>query len=119
MAIWDIKEMNAKVRQNTWLSPGIGRAVFAGGNEGTVGGTVTIDYVTIASAGNATDFGDTSAATEMTGGFGSAIKGFFCGGDAPQVDIEQVTIASTGNSTDFGDFTGTKQASGACSNAMT
>ncbi len=36
---------------------GIGRGLFGGGS-----GTQAIDYVTIASTGNATDFGDLTAA---------------------------------------------------------
>jgi len=70
----------------------------------------TIDYITIASTGNATDFGDTMTAggIHFTSGYVSnSVRGVWGGGSTPAVqdDIAYVTIASTGNGTDFGDLT--------------
>lgn len=85
------------------------RAVWAGGEgSGGGGGRVNvIDYVTIASTGNASDFGDLSAYWSNNGSCSSSTIGIFAGGTNPSItsSIEQITIASTGNSTSFGDLT--------------
>ena len=70
----------------------------------------TIDYITIASTGNATDFGDTVTAGGMhftTGTASNKIRGVIGGGSTPAVQdqMDYVTIASTGNGTDFGNLT--------------
>ena len=66
-----------------------------------------MDYVTIASAGNASDFGDLIAATYKTGATSSSTRGVIAGGNdnADENQIQYITIASTGNSADFGDLT--------------
>ena len=63
------------------------------------------DYITMASTGDATDFGDTSAARRITSGFSSPTRGIIAGGMEPAKvnTMEYITIASTGNTTDFGD----------------
>ena len=85
------------------------KAVWAGGEgSGGSGGRVNvIDYVTIASTGNASDFGDLSAYWSNNGSCSSSTIGIFAGGNNPSItsSIEQITIASTGNSTSFGDLT--------------
>ncbi len=74
----------------------------------------TMDYVTIVSTGNATDFGDlTTDRYRGDDGFSSSTRGIFAGG-ANQSDtllnvIEYITIASTGNGTDFGDLSAAKR----------
>ena len=70
----------------------------------------TIDYITIASNGNAVDFGDTTTAGGThftTGGVSNSIRGVWGGASTPAIqdDISYVTIASTGNATDFGNLT--------------
>ena len=67
----------------------------------------SIEYVTIASTGNGTDFGDLNNAVDYLGSCASATRGVFGGGQTPtKLDvIEYVTIASTGNATDFGNLT--------------
>ena len=71
-----------------------------------------IDYVTIASLGNATDFGDALGTMYEAGsGAASSTRGVVGGGQTTNdvstvVNVLQyVTIASTGNATDFGDLT--------------
>ena len=69
-----------------------------------------IDYVTIASAGNATDFGNLSAARYGGGVVDSgvrAVKGAGWHGDNDEIYdiVDYITISSTGNATDFGDLT--------------
>jgi hypothetical protein len=67
-----------------------------------------IDYVTIATTGNATDFGDLVSAGYVLGGTASSTRGVFAGGIVPGTPtnvIQYITIASIGNATDFGDLT--------------
>jgi hypothetical protein len=95
--------------------------VFAGGATGSQYGTAqnTIDYVTIASTGNATDFGDLTVASYWQGAMSSSTRGVFGGGGAGSVNnvIAYITIASTGNATDFGDLAANVYSLGGCSNA--
>ena len=89
------------------------RAVFAGGfdHDGSAFSyTNVMDYVTMATTGNATDFGDLLDGT-VGGGIGTVsdnTTGVFSGGnktnDAYNNNIEKITIATTGNATDFGDM---------------
>ena len=70
----------------------------------------TIDYITIASTGNATDFGDTITGGGdhfTTGTASNKIRGCFGGCSTPTNlnTIAYVTIATTGNALDFGDLT--------------
>jgi hypothetical protein len=84
------------------------RTIFSGGyNAGGSGFTDTMDYITIASAGNATDFGNLSASKASMASFASATRGVVTGGRSPSQTnaMEYVTIASTSNVTDFGDLT--------------
>jgi len=67
----------------------------------------TIDYVTIATTGNATDFGNLTVARQAPASASSSTRGVITGGYAHpawQNTIDYVTIATTGNATDFGDL---------------
>ena len=68
-----------------------------------------IDYVTFASTGNATDFGNLTDARDHAYGSSSSTRGVFAGGRDPNTTniIDYITIASTGNAIDFGDLTHT------------
>ena len=89
------------------------RAVFAGGFDHTGSAYVylnTMDYITMATTGNATDFGDMLDGT-AGGGIGTIsdnTTGVFTGGNKTNAaynnEIEKITIATTGNATDFGDL---------------
>ena len=82
------------------------RGAFVGGQTPTA--VNTIDYVTIATAGNAADFGDTNAAHAAHGGaVASSTRGVYTIGGVPSYTntIEFITIATTGNGQDFGDLT--------------
>ena len=87
------------------------RAIFAGGTNapGDPNSNNIIDFVTIASLGNATDFGDMAEGGRNRPGCASnSIRGCFAGGriSGSGVDsISFITIATTGNTTDFGDLT--------------
>ena len=96
------------------------RGLWFGGELNLIDGAITnvIDYVTIASAGNATDFGDLTAQTRRCASASSSVTGLVFGGLAPTRTnvIEYVTIASTGNAADFGDLSGAISSGSACSN---
>ena len=65
----------------------------------------TIDYVTIATAGNATDFGDSAdVAYYGAQGASSPTRGIWSGGSPSEDMIQYVTIASTGNANEFGNL---------------
>ena len=85
------------------------RGVFAAGYQQPDTSTKTniIDFVTIASAGNASNFGDLDSARWGVSPAASATRGVFAGGATPSTvdSMEFITIASTGNTTDFGDLT--------------
>ena len=71
-----------------------------------------IDYITIASTGNATDFGDrttSGAVNQSIAACASSTRGVIGGGIVSNV-MDYVTIASTGNATDFGDLTAARYA---------
>jgi len=95
------------------------------GDRGIFGGGYTsvnindIDYITIASAGNAIDFGDLTLARRRVSGLSSLTRGCFCGGVVSVGDdtIDYVTIATLGNASDFGDLEVNRCLGGGCSNA--
>ena len=93
------------------------RGLFAGGT--TL--TNVIDYINIATTGNATDFGDLITARTYGTGFGSATRSFFAHGyNAASTyynSIEYVTTATTGNATSFGNATITTAFRGSCASA--
>ena len=90
------------------LQTGGARGLFLGGSNEPDPSAVydIIDYVNIATTGNAIDFGNLASTTQEGGGFGSPTRGFHFGGDPALNTIEYVTFSSTGNATDFGDTTG-------------
>ena len=73
-----------------------------------------IQFITIASLGNAQDFGDLTSVNSLQGGAASSTRGVFAGGSvSPNTNtIEFITIATTGNATDFGDRTESKNGLG-------
>ena len=70
--------------------------------------TDIIDYVTMASEGDAVDFGNLQSSKFGGGGAASSTRGLFCGGyDSPANKdiIDYVEIMTLGNALDFGDLT--------------
>ena len=65
-----------------------------------------IDYITIASTGDASDFGDLTAARSDPGCTSNSIRAVAAGGQSPSIvnTMDYVTIASTGDAADFGDL---------------
>ena len=96
------------------------RGIIAGGaspNLSSPNNSNVIDFITIASTGNATDFGDlTQRRGSLDCGFGNSTRGIFAGGYAPgdQNTIDFITIATLGNATDFGDTTFALSQAGGC-----
>lgn len=95
------------------------RGVFSGGRY--PGDTPTaaniIDYITIASTGNAQDFGDLTVNKSQLGACSSPTRGVFAGGQPNTNIIDYVTILTTGNALDFGDLISAVQRPYGCSNA--
>ena len=85
------------------------RGIFAGGiSEPSPTKHNEIDFITIATTGNATDFGDLTQARRNLASGSSPTRGFFMGGDFQASSyydiIDFVTIQSTGNAQDFGNL---------------
>ena len=111
----DFGTLTAGFRDNSGTSNET-RAIFGGGyydhgsQAGLGSGAVTdiLEYVTIATTGNATDYGDL---TQAKHGIGRGVvtndtTGAFCGGiGGDDNQIQYVTIDTTGNATDAGDLT--------------
>ena len=85
------------------------RAIWSGGgNTGGSNTANTIDFVTIATTSNATDFGDATVAALARASLSNSTRGLSaCGYVAPANinTIDFVNVATTGNATDFGDAT--------------
>ena len=117
------------------------RGVFAGGNPG-----ITIDFITIASAGNATDFGDCTAVCSqatagsnshggidelvprapelysptgrpLASGGGVGDIGMYHGGGGANTNIDFIQMSTLGNSVQFGDLQTGTQYTGSCADA--
>ena len=102
------------------------RAVYAGGmGPGSEVATNSMSFVTIATTGNGTDYGDLTAAKRQGEGCSNGIRGLFMGGenDSPSANthnnvIDFCTIASIGNASDFGDLTAARDGGGVCSSPI-
>ena len=96
------------------------RAVFCGGCAGSplvVGTTDRLDYVTIATTGNAADFGDLHTGTFGTAAASNAVRGLIMGGNSNPTqlnNIQYITIATLGNALDFGDTPATHYYGAGC-----
>ena len=73
----------------------------------TIRGDVTLEYVTIASLGNTTDFGDHAGNIDRGTATASTTRGVLAQGYSGTYTniLGYVTIASAGDTTDFGDLT--------------
>jgi len=96
------------------------RGVFAGAYTPTRDNK--IEYITIPTTGNTTNFGQLNDANGGMAGFSDNTRGWAVGGNiAPTRTnvMEYVTISSTGNATDGGDLiTATQGRPGSCSNSI-
>ena len=96
-------------RGDTAYRGGRGRGVFGGGYSSSPHASQQVmDYVTIATLGNAADFGDLTVARSAKSGGASSTRGIFLSGRFYPNNwyniIDYITISSTGNAFDFGDL---------------
>ena len=96
--------------------------ILAGAKSGQV--MTKNDYITIASTGNAADFGDPVSTCNTANGacMASPTRGVFAGGygqpGATQIDVNYITFMTQGNQADFGDSLATKYGNSGGSNAI-
>ena len=85
------------------------RGVFAGQETKTPTDAVinVLDFITIATRGNAQDFGDTIESGNGSASGSSSTRGIYAGGGEPgnSNTISFITIATKGNAENFGDLT--------------
>ena len=92
------------------------RALFAGGGDGSSSLNV-IDYINIATTGNAVDFGDMTVSHYGRASGSSSTRGVFATSASNGNVIDYVTILSEGNATDFGDLATGKFHPSGCSSS--
>ena len=105
---------NSALHLNRTSAVGDGtKAIFGTGAGGPSGGSYTqsnniIEYVTVASTGNATDFGDLTVGRNGAAATNDDTRGVFVGGYTGSGinTMDYITMGTTGNATDFGDTLG-------------
>ena len=92
---------------------------MGGRNQPSPNNISTINYITIATTGNAMNFGDLKVAKRFVTGTSDKIRALCCGGytSSNQDVIEYVTIATEGNGVDFGNLQTSTYSGAALSNA--
>ena len=92
-----------------WMGGGIAGPTYAAQN--------VIDFCTIATTGNAVNFGDLQEATKHTSACSDPTRAMIGGGSSGDTDlIQYITIPTTGNSADFGNLTVGRYGAGVTSN---
>ena len=103
------------------------RGIFGGGSRGSYSNIM--DYITISTTGNATDFGDLTVARRNCAACSNGTRGVWAGGYSSSdgyhpvagndafghEEMDYVTFASTGNATDFGNLSDPRFLFGGCS----
>ena len=99
------------------FTPALNRAILVGANTDATD-LQRIDFVTVQTTGNATDFGNATGSVNYPDAAGSDTRTIiYESGTSTYTDIiSYVTIASTGNATDFGDLSVATGYVGAASN---
>ena len=107
-----------------WMQVAVSSPDLNGGARGVRGGaqvggspypiTDTMDYFTIPTGGNATDFGNLTQSKFGPAGAGSKTRGLFmCGGTPSRLqEVDYIEFSTTGNAQDFGDMTVSRAAGG-------
>jgi hypothetical protein len=90
-----------------------GRGLFGGGSADLD----IIDYVTISTQGNATNFSDLTVGRSSVEACSDGTKGLFAGGNTTNI-IDYVTISTAANAVDFGDLLYNQNNVGACSDGI-
>tara|TARA_R100000231_G_scaffold135998_1_gene110923 strand:+ start:384 stop:1451 length:1068 start_codon:yes stop_codon:yes gene_type:complete len=103
------------------------RGLIAGGNTpGDGGARKSIDFITMASTGDSSDFGElVQERFDFSGGMGNGVRAVFAGGykqTSPAATfykiIDTVNVQSTGNATKFGELSQTKGRTANTSNSI-
>ncbi len=81
------------------------RGIIAGGYEPSDPNAQRIQFVTISTLGNATDFGDLIGGESRTGCCSNAVRGVIGAGSPATNRISFIEMASLGNAVDFGNST--------------
>ena len=110
--VWTLDQVTFWVKQGLWPSASNGpapRGLFGGGSN-SGGNSNVIAYVSLASTGNAKDFGDLSLQVFSLASCASSTRGLFAGGQQASSPfymntINYVTITTSGNSSSFGALT--------------
>ena len=108
-AVWDETGRGAMKPYDPYAKP-----LSWCGDRGVWGGgyslTNTLDYITITTPGNATDFGNLNFPRYNAGSLSSGSRGCWASGvgesDTILNNIEYITIANTGNASNFGELLG-------------
>ena len=102
----DFGDMVGGLYQNPTGTASQTRLVMGTG-EGSPANFNSLEYITISTLGNASDFGDAVTTGSYRTACGNAVRGIIAGGYAPSSTnaIEFITITTLGNGTDFGDLT--------------
>jgi len=103
-----------KARQLGANASSITRGVFLGGNNATAKNT--LEYITFASTGDGTDFGDTGNSYSMVG-ISNDSRGVFMSNAFDATEIKYITIANTGDTTDFGNLLQGRYDPGSCASS--
>ena len=115
VAVNDVIETNGNVvsyisNGTDWFRVALftGNQLIASLNRGLFGGGTglsnVIDYITITTTGNATDFGDILAARRDVSALGNRTRAVFGGGDGPSNVMQYVAFATLGNAVSFGNL---------------
>ena len=105
--VWSIHEALRFVKADNFPNPdNLGPTGAFGGGGGSV--LSRIDFISIPTTGNATDWGDLSVARKELAAVGNSINGVFVGGriaSSPYqtTTMDYITWASQGNAADWGD----------------
>ena len=117
----DFGSLSTSAHSGKGVSDGV-TAVYLGGRwGGAYTGLIQIEYNTIATLGDSSDFGDISNGRvySQTGGFASPTRGVIGAGsgrNSPnyQKSIDFITIATRGDTQDFGEISFERSAAGGC-----
>ena len=109
MEIYDGNQWTGVLATSPEQQTGGTRGIWSGGRGNSPSSNTksdVLDYVNIATTGNAVDFGNLTSARSHCGGAASRTRGLTASGDTPSVSdiIDYVTISSTGNAIDFGNL---------------
>ena len=123
----DFGDLTSVRRANTCLSNNV-RGISLGGNTSPdtgAGGKTDIEYITIATKGNSSKFGDLTTDSSYGMAGASTTRGIIALGNNPFISpfglhtnvVEYITISTEGNSKDFGDLTVSRREGSGASNS--